>query len=188
MTETIGDLVQFLGNPEIPATKLMNLLGKQRPSPAFGGTNLKPHDNRFRMIVVYVDPRDPGLIHGIAFVCPDNPINLGEVEQFLGSYEIKYREKDNMSLFIATDFPEGSVLETFIGRMENYKFENTDNPQMFKVHMPDGSVHDIPIGDIFIDFFRFNFIEREAVPDPEAAKRNTSDPMAVLRSRMKKKK
>jgi hypothetical protein len=168
MAESVADMKKFLSRPDVPVKQVIKLLGRQRPTTTFGGHVLTPHDRRYAKVVVKVDPRDLRKVKQIIFECtPEHPICLGDLEPVVGTFRCKYKRKTNETEFRArSGFEEDGIIEYFGTRMEKYRFENKDDGG-FEVYMPDGKVHPLTTADIFIDFFTFNFIDREPPPDEE---------------------
>jgi hypothetical protein len=168
MADSVADMKKFLSRPDVPVKQVMKLLGRQRPTAAFGGHVLTPHDRRYSQVVIKVDPRDVRKLKQIIFECKeDSPICMADLEPVVGKFRCKYKRKSNETEFRArSGFEEGGIIEFFGTRMEKYRFEPNEEDG-FLVYMPDGKTHTLKTSDIFIDYFTFNFIDREPPPDEE---------------------
>lgn len=168
MADSVADIKKFLARPDVPVKQVMKLLGRQRPTAAFGGHVLTPHDKRYATVILKVDPRDTRKLKQIVFECKEeHTICMADLEPLVGTFRCKYKRKSNETEFRArSGFEEGGIIDFFGTRMEKYRFEaNPDGG--FMVYMPDGKIHALQTSDIFIDYFTFNFIERESPPDED---------------------
>lgn len=167
MVEAIADIKQFLERPNVPVSQIIKLLGRERPTTMFGGHALSPHDKRFQTIIIRVDPRNLRKLKSITFECPDNPVSMKDLEPVVGKFRAKYSRRTKETEFLAVDFGEDCIIESFTTKIEGHRFANLKSGG-FVVIMPDDTKHAVDTGDIFIDQFVFHFIDREPPAELEA--------------------
>ncbi|MEM0998042.1 MAG: hypothetical protein AAGN35_13215 [Bacteroidota bacterium] len=167
MADSVADLKKFLNRPDVPASQVIKLLGRKTPSTMYGGHVLNPFDKRYERIVVRLDPKELRLVKQIQFqTTEENPICMGDLVPIVGKFKCRFKRKTKETEFRARGFEEGSIIDYFGTRMEKYQFEGLDDGT-FQVHLPNGQIHALQTSDIFIDYFTFNFKDREPPPDEE---------------------
>ena len=173
MIEYLSDLWKFFNRREVPANKLISLLGRQRPSAIPTGAVLFPHEKRVSQIVVRYDMRKPDWIKLISFDHKDNPIGLDELTKAFGHFVAEYDEVDNATMLTCSGFPEGDILERVAHRIEGYQFKNCDKEGLMLVQ-PEGETF-VPFADLQMPTTAFFFKEFERPVDPNAKTKPTGN-------------
>lgn len=168
MAETLAELKTFISRPDVPASKVTSLLGRQVPGAMLNGIALRPHDQRFDRISIRFDLRDKSKLQTINFSCPKHPVTMAEVEPIFGSFTTNYNEKRKFTWFVCDNFDDG-VIKDFRFRIEGYQLE-VDGDKVYVITGEDGKKQEVDKTHIVFGHFSFAMVDRDPVPDPNAGK------------------
>ena len=167
IAESISEMRKFFNHRELPATKIVELLGRQTPAALLGGMKLLPHDRRFAAIVVSFDPRNANVIRYVAFTCPEHPVGLDSLEKDFGELKTQYDEKSNVTTLTFDSFEEEEAIQDLTSSIEAYRMDKVEGG--LELHQPGGGTVVVPTSEIQLPFIRFNFKPFERPTDPGAA-------------------
>jgi len=173
MIEYLRDLRKFFNHREVPVTKVIELLGRQRPSAIPTGAVLMPHEKRVSQIILRYDMRRQDCIKLISFDHSAHPIGLDELTAEFGHFQCEYDEQENATLLTCSGFPEEEVLDRVIHRIDGYHFQNTEKEGLNLIQA-DGEVF-VPFADLQMPTTAFFFKEFDRPIDPKAKPRNAGN-------------
>lgn len=172
MIEYLRDIRKFLNHRQVPVTKVIELLGRQRPSAIPTGAVVLPHEKRVSQIVIRYDMRRQECLKLVSFDHADHPIGLDELSAEFGTYQCEYDEAENATLLVCSGFEEPEVLDRVIHRIDGYHFKNSDKAGLILVQ-PEGETF-VPFADMQMPSTAFFFKEFDRPIDPKAKPRSSN--------------
>lgn len=172
MLVNLRDQKQFFSNPNIPNSKLVKLLGVERPGP-ITSIALRPHDARFRKITVWSKMYEAHKIQSVAFYFPDYPMPFVKVKEMFGEFECSFVEDRKYSLFVTKNFSEENPIADFSFTLKGVKMEYDEASKVYTATPLEdpGSAQQVTDDMIWIDNYVFYMKDREPVDDPDAKRR-----------------
>ena len=172
MLMNLRDQKQFFSNPNIPNSKLVKLLGVERPGP-ITSIALRPHDQRFKKITIWTKMYEAHKIQSVAFYFPDYPMPLVKVKEMFGEFQVEYVEDRKYSLFKTDQFSEENPIQDFSFVLKGVKMEWDEASKTFTATpLEDPSaVQKVTEDMIWIDNYVFYMKDREPAADPDAKRR-----------------
>lgn len=164
--------INVFSNPKVPKSKLVGLMGVQKPGP-IAAINLIPHDDRFKRVIIWNSIYDHRKVRSVAFFFPDYPISLTKVKEITGDFTCEWVEDRGYSLFKYTGFPEENPIEDFSFVLQGIKMEYDEAANSYTAtptETPDQS-QKVTEDMIWIDNYTFYLKDRDPIPDPDAKRK-----------------
>jgi hypothetical protein len=169
LLEYLKDIFKFFNRREVPATKLISLMGRVRPTPIPGGASVTPFDKKLHNIIVRGDIRNPNVVKMVTFSHPDTPLELASMAEEFGPYTAVWLEKENATILRNTNFPEEDALARLEHKIDGFRLEDADGG--FNIVNADESKTFVPISEFLVPSTFVFFKEFERPIDPTPSKR-----------------
>jgi|GEM_PF-4465320 len=164
--------IKVFSNPNVPKSKMVGLLGVQKPGP-IASISMIPYDDRFKGVIIWNNIYDQRKVSSVGFHFPDYPLPLSKVKEFTGEFTCEWDEVHKYSLFKTAPFPEENPILDFSFVLHKVKMEYDESSNTYTatpVETPDQS-QKVTEDMIWIDNYTFYMKDRDPVPDPDAKRK-----------------
>jgi hypothetical protein len=169
LLEYLKDIFKFFNRRDVPATKLISLLGRVRPTPIPGGASVTPFDKKVHNIIVRGDLRNPNVVKMVTFSHPDHPLELAQMVEEFGPYTAVWLEKENATILRNTNFTDEDALSRLEHKIDGFQLEDGDGG--FSIVNENGTKTFVPISEFLVPSTFVFFKEFERPLDPTPSKR-----------------
>lgn len=169
LLEYLKDIFKFFNRRDVPASKVISLLGRVRPTPIPGGASVTPYDKKLHNIIVRGDIRNQNIIKMVTFSHPDHSLELAAMVEEFGPYTAVWLEKENATILRNTNFPEEDALARLEHKIDGFQLEDADGG--FNIVNANGTKTFVPISEFLVPSTFVFFKEFERPIDPTPSKR-----------------
>jgi hypothetical protein len=169
LVEYFKDIFKFFNRRDVPAAKLISLMGRVRPTPIPGGASVTPFDKKIHNIVVRGDLRNPNFVKMVTFSHPDHTVELQQMAEEFGPYTAVWLEKEKATILRNTNFDEEHAIARLEHKIDGFQLE--DAPGGYNLLQDNGTQVFVPISEFLLPNTFVFFKEFDRPPDTTPSKR-----------------